>query len=177
MTTLVDLQAMIERFGGSLIIGEFSRDLEAPFNRDVGLDYSDKIIYAKHSNVAPTAVIHEMGHVFASDQEPFVCDEVAFLGWEYALSQEVGLVKEFKEEISKSYNFGWDMLQTLTTLEEIYPSIEMKTHVRGQLNTGWVKTIRANHLSDSLQSRVLGHLLTQCEIKGLVKNGKPIAIR
>lgn len=177
MTVLVDLQATIERFGGSLIIGEFSKDLEAPFNREVGLNYVDKVIYARHINVTPTAVIHEMGHVFASEKEPLDCDEVEFLGWEYALSREVGLVKEFKEGVSKSYNFGWDLLQTLTTLEEIYPSIEMRTHIRGQLNTGWVKTIRAYYLSDSLQDCVLSHLLAQCEIKGMVMDGKPLAIR
>lgn len=63
----------------------------APFtNHEVGQDWATKrVIYA--GNKTPwTDFIHEMGHCFASIQNPEDSDEFVFFGWEIALVHHLG---------------------------------------------------------------------------------------
>jgi hypothetical protein len=76
-----------------------------PFASGLGVEWNKKIIMYT-GEVNPSAVIHEMGHVFASHQTPRHSDEYAFFGWEYAVSKYVRI--PFKEwaESNNDYAVG-----------------------------------------------------------------------
>lgn len=107
------LQAQCRRWGGDLLaasedsIKSFITDAEpgiediiaigptffvAPFT----LKYNLGILWNRHEILyAPplnwTAIIHEMGHVFASKEDPNNADEWSFFGWEMALVRFLSL--------------------------------------------------------------------------------------
>lgn len=63
---------------------------EAPFSsNDLGVHWpSRRVIYS--GKVEWVEVIHEMGHVFATTENPEHVDEYDFFGWEYALVKLIG---------------------------------------------------------------------------------------
>jgi hypothetical protein len=63
---------------------------EAPFSsRDLGVHWpSRRVIYC--GEVEWTEVVHEMGHVFATNANPDDADELEFFGWEYTVVKFIG---------------------------------------------------------------------------------------
>jgi len=116
MTPLERLADLCTEWGGSLIqvsdeeyeAGSTTNDkgyYHCPFAEGLGVQWNTKVIMYT-GEVNPSAVIHEMGHVFASHSTPRHADEYSFFGWEYALSQYVGIPFEEWAENNKDYVVG-----------------------------------------------------------------------
>lgn len=64
---------------------------EAPFtDSSLGVHWPSRtIVYAG----VPLwwEIVHEMGHAFASKEDPSNADELAYLGWEYQLAKSLGV--------------------------------------------------------------------------------------
>jgi len=57
---------------------------KAPFTKNhLGIDYFDKIVYHT-GDTKWYHIVHEMAHLFASEDLPYKANEFNFLGWEYA---------------------------------------------------------------------------------------------
>lgn len=73
-------------------VGSFSL---APFVSElIGILWSKKDIYYLDDDLERlpiSALIHEMGHVFASTQTPDDAQEFDFFGWELAMADHIGL--------------------------------------------------------------------------------------
>ena len=99
---LIKLKKLSRGFGGDLVQvteDEFdtlfrtdncvtSGRFDAPFtSHDLGVDFGRKLVmYSSRCGVVPwPEVIHEMGHIFATSENPLDCDEWEFLGWEWAV--------------------------------------------------------------------------------------------
>lgn len=67
----------------------------APFDSLHGVDWGAKVVYAVDKYVDIGAVIHEMGHVFASMAPPNTSTEFDFFGWEVALARELGCYRQW----------------------------------------------------------------------------------
>ena len=86
---------------------------EAPFtNNSIGVFWKKKHIVTV-GVPHPGHLLHEMGHIFACKYEPNAveCDEFTFVGWEYKLAEEVGVVQEWLEfmqpfGVDPHYEFG-----------------------------------------------------------------------
>jgi len=59
---------------------------EAPFTKGLGVDWKNKIIFYT-GEVKWSYIIHEMGHVFASNKTPDMSEEWDFFGWEIAVAR------------------------------------------------------------------------------------------
>lgn len=66
----------------------------APFTSNLGILWREKIIVYTGAH-AWSAILHEMGHVFASRKDPTHSEEYDFLGWEYAIARSVGPLSEW----------------------------------------------------------------------------------
>lgn len=98
------LRKLCQSFGGDLVKvdhEEWDSSIQAPFTGwDLGVDYQNKVIYysdfcmPSRAETVATGIIHEMGHVFACNQEPeYATDEFDFLGWEWAVAKKIGLTQ------------------------------------------------------------------------------------
>jgi hypothetical protein len=78
----------IESVNGFEMVNRFAR---APFTSELlGVNFHTKeVIFA--GQVGESPIIHEMGHVFATDQEPRYGTEWDFFGWEFILARFIGL--------------------------------------------------------------------------------------
>lgn len=94
-------KALAKTLGGNvkvidhLLINSDMVTYDCPFSNYLGVNWNKKIIYiskiARISDIS--GMIHEMGHVFASDKPPNSSEEFVFFGWEYAAAKSVGLLK------------------------------------------------------------------------------------
>jgi len=94
------LQSIARAWGGDIVkVNEtawnqkgsiFDSFFRAPFtNLLIGIAWpTRRILYC--GEVRWYDVIHEMGHIFATNDKPYLADEVSFLGWEYALMRHIG---------------------------------------------------------------------------------------
>lgn len=73
------------------------RYFDAPFcSGDLGIDWKERrILYTDRRHVPWPAFTHEMGHTFATLDDPGCANEVDFFGWEYVLAQRVGNLDEW----------------------------------------------------------------------------------
>lgn len=85
------------------LIGGWSK---APFEEGIGIMWEEKTVYYCKELVqrVVTSVIHEMGHVFASEVMPDEADEMNFFGWEYALSKQIKLHRLAWMNWNRDYN-------------------------------------------------------------------------
>lgn len=88
---LIKLGKMADEWGGMVVRDEslFRRSEQAPFTSDrLGILWDEKVVvYADKVNW--TAVLHEMGHVFATPYHP-INDETLFFGWEFLIAEKLG---------------------------------------------------------------------------------------
>lgn len=67
---------------------------EAPFVDAHGLHWAAKVIYVVEGREKIGAIIHEMGHVFATCHPPLhgcaTCHEWNWIGWEISLARQIG---------------------------------------------------------------------------------------
>lgn len=83
----------------SLGVGTSADLNHAPFSQFFSVDYLrckvyyDPDVFQYSSETA--GIIHEMGHVFACHDSPLQSEEFDFLGWEWVLAREVGLLSEW----------------------------------------------------------------------------------
>jgi hypothetical protein len=75
---------------------------EAPFATTLGIDYQAGIVYYT-ADQQIGEIIHEMGHVFASDKPPNVSKEWTFFGWEWTVAKAAGCELEW---IASSRNYS-----------------------------------------------------------------------
>jgi len=106
-------KALARKLGGNvkvidhLLINSEMVTSRCPFSNYLGVNWDKKIIYisdvARISDIS--GVIHEMGHVFASDKPPNRSEEFVFFGWEYAAAKSIGLLKLWSKG-TKDYVIG-----------------------------------------------------------------------
>jgi hypothetical protein len=81
----------------------------SPFTDAHGLWWSRKVVYAIEGRERIDAIIHEMGHVFASPHPPHhecrECHEWNWFGWEIALARQIGAARAWSRG-SASYQTG-----------------------------------------------------------------------
>lgn len=102
MSSLVEkLRELCRQWGGDLVeiteaqyealVREGTDEFQpAPFtDKNLGVDYINKIVY--YANKPWYSILHEMGHVFASREEPNrATNEYDFFGWELAVVKLIG---------------------------------------------------------------------------------------
>jgi hypothetical protein len=111
MSELSYLKRLCRRWGGSIeelsapAFQERFSSLEkpraylAPFTQGIGVDWEAKVIYSSTAVSVPwPAYVHEMGHVFASQDNPGCADEVAFFGWESVLAERAGDLQAWMDD-------------------------------------------------------------------------------
>lgn len=65
---------------------------DCPFDLFIGVLHREKRVVWSQDRVPHwTTLLHELGHVLACREAPDVCQEFAFLGWEFAVAQHLGL--------------------------------------------------------------------------------------
>ena len=92
---------------------------EAPFTSAHGLNWDRKIVYVVRGREEVGSIIHEMGHVFATQVGPEdrQCREWDFFGWEYAIARQIGATRTWSRH-NGNYNTGegggdeWAVLST-----------------------------------------------------------------
>lgn len=110
---LTRLQVFARQLGGELRIvdGEtynqcshLKNFAENPFRPDMGLDYKKKIVYAT-AEAHPGALIHELGHVFATPYGPHHrrCNELRWLGWEIAVARHLQMERVWQRHMAIGY--------------------------------------------------------------------------
>lgn len=108
------LLSLVRSWGGDIIyvadIGD--RFSPAPFNFCLGLDWHARLVACRVSSPGPIedpvmlgSVIHEVAHLFATLKEPWYAEEYDFLGWEWAVARDCGLVDEWLDSMG-SYSVG-----------------------------------------------------------------------
>lgn len=81
----------------------------APFSDDYGVRWGKREVhYRAGRELGP--IIHELGHVFACRFPPNhrMCIEPRFFGWEWVLSQELGLEKEWLASV-QDYGLTYEL--------------------------------------------------------------------
>lgn len=91
------------------LTGEFGENAHS-FEEAPAADFHGVVYELKHVYVVPwyataNGLIHEMGHVFASELPPDDCDEMSFLGWEAVLALTVGAYRDWSR-LNDSYGLG-----------------------------------------------------------------------
>lgn len=77
-----------------------------PFDSTLGINWKTKTLYyAKNKIPSIYTFLHECGHIFASNKEPFSSDEISFFAWEFVLAQTLHVLKEW-EHGSQDYTIG-----------------------------------------------------------------------
>lgn len=71
---------------------------DSPFIDYHGVNFEEKRVYVVPKRACVGAIIHEMGHVFATEQEPGPADEYPWLGWEICLARLVGAYRPWSEQ-------------------------------------------------------------------------------
>lgn len=107
--SLAELQRLAEGWGGAVVEVHFDDPVwdsvdVAPFSAWLGVDHGHKTVYLTQ-DAEPGEVIHEMGHVFASDRTPNFSEEYDFFGWEFVVAQKAGLVEEWIQSAG-NYSVG-----------------------------------------------------------------------
>lgn len=105
------LEALCQRLGGSLqrvtpaefeVLKRQPGFSRAPASPGHGLDWDARRIYAVDSLINPGAIIHEMGHVFASDLPPYCSNEFDWLGWEIVVARHMRCYRQWSQQ-NKDY--------------------------------------------------------------------------
>lgn len=91
----------------------------APFTRQLGIDWSRKIVY--HVDAHWADLIHEIGHVFATLADPDACQEFDFLGWEFVLAKKIGGSLATWIKKNAEYVVGLENI-AVTPLRQLKPS-------------------------------------------------------
>jgi len=79
----------------------------APFISAHAIDWTARIIYVVKGRADVPAILHEMGHVFASRRSPWHSKEFSFFGWEYLLAKELGITRAWAKS-NQGYSVGDD---------------------------------------------------------------------
>lgn len=94
--------------------------LEAPFADAHGLHWQEKTVYAVSGRERIGALIHEMGHVFASPHHPYhacpKCHEWDWLGWEIAVARQIRAMPTWSRDnanyVTDPGGIQWDTLSS-----------------------------------------------------------------
>jgi hypothetical protein len=111
------LKLVCRAWGGNLIVmprETFQRLDWGPSDPDVlftsapaagghGLNWRAKLVFTTFEDADAGAIIHEMGHVFASPVNERKCDEFDWLGWEICLARQVGAYKTWSKQNAGYY--------------------------------------------------------------------------
>jgi hypothetical protein len=83
---------------------------EAPFEIGLGINWRQRqvIFEAPVARLPVAAIIHEMGHCFASLKQPDSVEEWDFLGWEIAMARAVGLPMAAWQQGNRDYSVTLD---------------------------------------------------------------------
>ena len=112
MKSLNKLKLIVKLWGGNIkCVDNIPPKLVSPFSGDVGCDWDNKIIYYTKDCNDIFEIIHEAGHVFASTLSPNKLkrsfsgiSEYDFLGWEFAMTEFIGLKFSNWLENNKDYS-------------------------------------------------------------------------
>lgn len=101
-------RAFAESMGGKIEIKEFSersgvrgasRWALCPFNNYLATNYRDRKIRilpeTELTASTVSALVHEMGHAFASKRAPMNSDEWSFFGWEFLTARKLGVLPQW----------------------------------------------------------------------------------
>jgi hypothetical protein len=156
---LSELNKFVTSWGNELVCVDTTYPLHAipyraPFlDSDIrlGFDWGNKVIYYE-SRADICALIHEMGHVFASKSPPgkiFGEDEFDFFGWEYLLALKAGLSTDEFINMNDAY----------------------------QVTNSDGEDRRMGSLSKFEQIHLLEERVEYSKMNNLIIDGEPIAIR
>jgi hypothetical protein len=127
MDEIRKLRSYCRRWGGDLVkitpaqyerisapTKKFKRFYESQFSaHDLGIEWLTRRLYYSHRVGPPdwVEVIHEMGHLFATPDNPNESDEYTFFGWEYQLAARVGDVETWvagnrEYQVPRNREFG-----------------------------------------------------------------------
>lgn len=118
------LQRLARRWGGSLnlVTRQTYKNLplisESPVNNLHAVDWSNRAVYVVIGQIDLPNIIHELGHVFASQYSPNNrrCAEVPWLGWEFLLARKLRILREWR----KSYgDYGLAYIYHYYTINEL----------------------------------------------------------
>ena len=95
---------------GRVLLDDYS---DAPFTSYVGVNHKRKTIYIAKPDVNPGEIVHEMGHVFATNKAPEQTEEWVWFGWEFALARKTGCIKQWMRSCNL-YQVGTEALNGST---------------------------------------------------------------
>lgn len=161
-----ELQRLCRAWGGDLILmprrafellEHYDRSgarmfTPAPASSFHGLNWDAKLVFATHEDVNAGSVIHEMGHVFASDVSERDCDEWSWLGWEIRLAQQVGAYRVWSKQ-NEAYVMG------------DYDGLGVDGEEWGTITSGGRRAVARDRIAAGKRFRIIN------------RSGRPIAIR
>jgi hypothetical protein len=127
----------IESANGFELVNKFAR---APFTSELlGINFHTKeVIFA--GQVGESSIIHEMGHVFATEQEPRYGTEWDFFGWEFVLARHIGL--PVKTWLKGNSDYVVDDEQEISSLKDKEICQMLHERVRFARKAGIVKNFK-----------------------------------
>lgn len=162
---IVKLRALCRKWGGDLLKvsdskyerlaeGRFKEKptfFAAPFtNWPLGIAWDRKrVYYTAAGRLKWPAIIHEMGHCFASARNPWKSDEFSFLGWEWAVVSCIGASQ----------------------------TLYLKDNAIYQLGSAVAEASELGMLPPRRQREFMNEQLQEARKAGLVRGCKPLAIR
>lgn len=137
-------------------------------NDNLGIFHSEKSII-HNGSVHWAVLIHEMGHVFAAENDPAQkrVEEYDFLGWECALVRQVkASMKEWKE-----HNDDYELNNPVAGYKEFAPGSLAKSFIKKD------EVVPFKWLSDKEKNMVIRERVAHAKKIGLIVDNKPISIR
>lgn len=142
-------------------MGTVPEEFKAPFDRDVGLDFASKTLYATDIEEHWAELIHETAHIFASPVPPNECKtDFDFIGWELALAKELGCYRAWARETLTGYWIPWQVLAAIDPAA-----------YTGEGDMEFCE------LTDEHQAKVRAYIVAAAESSGQVVNGRVVSIR
>jgi len=118
---------------------------DAPFtNKELSIDFLNKIVYYVDANTPWPHLLHELAHAVACEVHPNVSEEYSFFGWEYTVAQKLDAVESWLL-FNRDYSVGdGDDLGELKPLELVKVLAERIGHAYsiGLIKNGNPQAIR-----------------------------------
>lgn len=113
----------------------------APFDGDFGILWDEQTICGWMGRSHWAGIIHEGGHLLATDKSLYAVDETDFLGWEIAVVRHLGLPMDDFIRANADYGIQWpqdeDYYDTIGVLppDQVGPMCDFYVQVAKDLNT------------------------------------------
>ena len=95
MTSWEKFKEACEELGCTVVeVDDVPRELSAPFDERLGLDWKKKTIYVSKGLLEKEewgSAVHEVAHVVATKKDPEHSEETDFLSWEYVFARNLGV--------------------------------------------------------------------------------------